>query len=95
MLPPFGVDTAAVYRAWDELAGPTGARVRGTGNDLEAAALEVEPRLATTGGGARGGDRPAARLAGSGSTWFVEGEPVDLGIAGAAVRSGAGALHWS
>ena len=67
--PPFGCSTAAVYRAWDELGGPTGA----AGNDLEAAALAVEPRL----GGFRDalaeatGQRP--RLAGSGSTWFVEG----------------------
>ena len=49
--------------------GPAGA----AGNDLEAAALAVEPRLA----GIRDalaeatGQRP--RLAGSGSTWFVEG----------------------
>ena len=67
--PPYGCSTAAVYRAWDELGGPPGP----AGNDLEAAALAVEPRLArvrdelaeTT------GQRP--RLAGSGSTWFVEG----------------------
>jgi 4-diphosphocytidyl-2-C-methyl-D-erythritol kinase len=67
--PAYGCSTAAVYRAWDELGGPTGE----AGNDLEAAALAVEPRLA----GARAelaaatGQRP--RLAGSGSTWFVEG----------------------
>ena len=67
--PPFRCSTAAVYRAWDELGGPSGM----AGNDLEPAALAVEPRLeevrdalaATT------GQRP--RLAGSGSTWFVEG----------------------
>ena len=40
--PPFGVSTAAVFRRWDELGGPTA-----TGpNDLEPAALAVEPRLA-------------------------------------------------
>ena len=67
--PPFGCSTAAVYRAWDDLGGPVGP----AGNDLEAAALAVEPRLA----GVRDtlaeatGQRP--RLAGSGSTWFVEG----------------------
>ena len=67
--PPFGCSTPAVYRAWDDLGGPTGDH----GNDLEPAALVVEPRLAewrdrfaeVT------GQRP--RLAGSGSTWFVEG----------------------
>ena len=69
LTPPFGCATPAVYRAWDAMGGPTGE----AGNDLEPAALEVEPRLgrwrdelaeAT-------GQRP--RLAGSGSTWFVEG----------------------
>ena len=69
LTPPFGVPTAAVYRAWDELGGP---RADGP-NDLEPAALVVEPRLA----GYR--DRLAEAtgvtpvLAGSGSTWFVEG----------------------
>lgn len=67
--PPFGVSTPAVYRAWDELGGPTAEGP----NDLEPAALVVEPRL----GGWRdrlarhSGMRPI--LAGSGSTWFVEG----------------------
>lgn len=69
LTPPFGVSTAAVYRRWDELGGPTGAT-----NDLEGAALDVEPRLVEW------RDRLAAAtgltplLAGSGSTWFVEGE---------------------
>jgi 4-diphosphocytidyl-2-C-methyl-D-erythritol kinase len=69
VLPPFGVSTPAVYRAWDRVGGPVGA----SGNDLEAAALEVEPRLAIWRDrlGERTGVRP--RLAGSGSTWFVEG----------------------
>lgn len=68
-LAPFGCSTVEVYRAWDRLGGPTGAGP----NDLEAAALIVEPRLA----GWRdqladaSGCRPV--LAGSGSTWFVEG----------------------
>jgi len=70
LTPPFGCSTPAVYRAWDDLGGPTAAGP----NDLEPAALQVEPRLA----GWR--DRLAAatgqvpRLAGSGSTWFVEGD---------------------
>jgi 4-diphosphocytidyl-2-C-methyl-D-erythritol kinase len=67
--PPFGVSTPAVYRAWDELGGPTGD---GT-NDLEPAALLVEPRLAEWRD--RLGDATGVRpqLAGSGSTWFVDG----------------------
>jgi 4-diphosphocytidyl-2-C-methyl-D-erythritol kinase len=69
LLPPFGVSTPAVYRSWDELGGPTGAGP----NDLEAAALAVEPRLATWRDrlGEATGVIPV--LAGSGSTWFVEG----------------------
>ena len=67
--PPFGCSTAAVYRAWDELGGPPGPAA----NDLEAAALAVEPRLARVRDelAEATGQRP--RLAGSGSTWFVEG----------------------
>jgi 4-diphosphocytidyl-2-C-methyl-D-erythritol kinase len=68
LTPAFGVSTAAVYRAWDRIGTTAGGRI-----DLEEAALAVEPRLA----GARdrlaeiSGERPV--LAGSGSTWFVEG----------------------
>ena len=69
LTPPFGCSTASVYRAWDELGGPAGP----AGNDLEPAALVVEPRLAEFRDAlaAATGQRP--RLAGSGSTWFVEG----------------------
>ena len=69
LTPPFGVFTPAVYKTWDGLGGPTGDG----GNDLEPAALAVEPRLARwrdTLGDATG-QTPV--LAGSGSTWFVEG----------------------
>jgi len=75
LLPPFGVDTGAVYRAWD--ADPSDARPNG----LEVAAQRVEPRL-TAWRDALGeltGRRPA--LAGSGSTWFVEGGPPEAGTA--------------
>lgn len=67
--PPFGCSTPAVYRAWDDL----GARLADGPNDLEPAALAVEPRLA--GWRDRLADATGAkpRLAGSGSTWFVEG----------------------
>jgi 4-diphosphocytidyl-2-C-methyl-D-erythritol kinase len=75
LTPPFGVSTVAVYRQWDRMGGPTGAV-----NDLEVAALAVEPRLGkwrqrladATGG--------APMLAGSGSTWFVEGEHPGPGL---------------
>jgi 4-diphosphocytidyl-2-C-methyl-D-erythritol kinase len=69
LTPPFGVSTPAVYRAWDELGGPTADGP----NDLEPAALVVEPRLVEWRDrlGAATGVTPV--LAGSGSTWFVEG----------------------
>jgi 4-diphosphocytidyl-2-C-methyl-D-erythritol kinase len=82
LVPPFGVETAAVYRAWDGLAdgdrhAPGGA---GGENDLTTAALVVEPALARwrdTLGELTG--RPP-RLAGSGATWFVEGSADELGL---------------
>jgi 4-diphosphocytidyl-2-C-methyl-D-erythritol kinase len=69
LTPPFGCSTPAVYRAWDELGGP---RADGP-NDLEPAALVVAPELARFRDllGDATGETP--RLAGSGSTWFVEG----------------------
>ena len=100
VLPPFGVDTAAVYRAYDEagtadsrtaaLTPPSGVdrggrawvdAVSDGGNDLEAAALSVAPDLVRWRDalGNVTGRRP--RLAGSGSTWFVEGSLDDLNLA--------------
>ena len=74
--PPFGCSTPAVYRAWDHLGGPTGDGP----NDLEAAALVVAPELARWRDelGAASGQVPV--LAGSGSTWFVEGAFPDAGV---------------
>jgi 4-diphosphocytidyl-2-C-methyl-D-erythritol kinase len=79
LIPPFGVDTRRVYQAWDEL-GENGSTEPGD-NALTGAALSVEPRLA----GWRDAlaelvGRPPM-LAGSGSTWFVEGGPTDAGTA--------------
>lgn len=70
--PPERAATAAVYAAWDELGGPVGE----AGNDLEPAALSVMPGLAGWRDrvGDATGQRP--RLAGSGSSWFVEGDHV-------------------
>jgi len=69
LIPPFGVSTAAVYRAWDDLGGPS----YGT-NDLEPAALLVEPRLAEWRDKLALATGREPVLAGSGSTWWVEGE---------------------
>jgi len=69
LTPPFGVSSAAAYRQWDALGGPHADGV----NDLEAAALAVAPDLAEWRDrlGDATGQRPT--LAGSGSTWFVDG----------------------
>lgn len=69
LVPPLPVSTVEVYRAWDRLGGPVGEH----GNDLEPAALAVEPELARWRDrlGQATGETP--RLAGSGATWFVPG----------------------
>jgi len=73
IVPPLAVSTPAAYRAWDELGGPTADGP----NDLEAAALVVEPTLRwwQRAISDRVGKPPT--LAGSGATWFVEGEHSD------------------
>ncbi|MCU1354485.1 MAG: ispE [Acidimicrobiales bacterium] len=69
LTPPFGCATAAVYEAWDRLGGP-----RGTGsNDLEPAALAVEPQLAEWRDRLADATGEQPVLAGSGSTWYVPG----------------------
>ena len=81
LLPPFGVDTARVYRAWDEDPRDDGP------NALTAAALAVEPRLAAWRDalGEWTGSEPV--LAGSGSTWFVEGgDGREVGVATSCAR---------
>jgi 4-diphosphocytidyl-2-C-methyl-D-erythritol kinase len=69
LIPPFGVSTPAVYRAWDELGGP----VADGPNDLEPAALHVEPRLAAWRDRLGDATDVTPVLAGSGATWFVAG----------------------
>ena len=68
-MPPFGCSTPAVYAAWDDLGGPTAAGP----NDLEPAALVVEPRLAAFRDALGDATGQTPRIAGSGSTWFVDG----------------------
>jgi len=74
LTPPVAVSTAEVYRRWDELGGPSGDN----GNDLEPAALDLEPRLAIWRDQLGDASGRTPRLAGSGSTWFVEGAFPDV-----------------
>lgn len=70
LTPPLHCRTVAVYRAWDELGGPTAEGP----NDLEPAALHVEPELARWRDALGDATGRTPTLAGSGSTWFVEGD---------------------
>ncbi len=69
LTPPFAVSTAAVYAQWDAMGGPTADGA----NDLEPAALAAEPRLAVWRDRLAEATGRTPVLAGSGSTWFVEG----------------------
>jgi 4-diphosphocytidyl-2-C-methyl-D-erythritol kinase len=73
VVPPLRVSSQAAYRAWDALGGPTSEG----SNDLEPAAIRVEPVLARWRDriGELSGATPA--LAGSGATWWVAGEHED------------------
>jgi len=85
LTPPFGCSTLEVYRAWDRLGGPVGDN----GNDLEPAALEVEPRLGEWRDRLAEATGCRPRLAGSGSTWFVDGaHPGDGRVVVRAVPTG-------
>jgi 4-diphosphocytidyl-2-C-methyl-D-erythritol kinase len=70
IIPPLAVNTPAAYRAWDKLGGPT---AHGP-NDLEPAALAVEPRLAWWRDAVAERTGTAPKLAGSGATWFTDGK---------------------
>ncbi len=86
LIPPIGISTPEVYRTWDELNGPTGPH----GNDLEDAAVEVEPQLAEWRDILSEATGMRARLAGSGGAWFVEGRHetiVHRGVASQTVRT--------
>lgn len=74
IVPPLFVSTPAVYRAWDDLGGPTADGP----NDLEPAALHVEPQLARWRDRIRDATGAAPVLAGSGATWFVLGTYPEL-----------------
>ncbi len=68
IVPPLAVSTPAAYRAWDDLGAPTNDGP----NDLEAAAIAVEPRMAWWRDAITTAVGVSPVLAGSGATWFVE-----------------------
>jgi 4-diphosphocytidyl-2-C-methyl-D-erythritol kinase len=69
LTPPLVVSTPLVYQTWDRLGAPTAAGP----NDLEPAALVVEPRLARWRDRLGDATGQVPVLAGSGGTWFVPG----------------------
>jgi len=70
LTPPLHCSTVEIYRAWDDLGGPTADGP----NDLEPAALTVEPELAAWRDKLGDATGLTPTLAGSGGTWFVEGD---------------------
>jgi 4-diphosphocytidyl-2-C-methyl-D-erythritol kinase len=84
VVPSVHVSTPAVFAAWDSLGGPIGDLE----NDLEPAALVVEPRLAWWRDliSDVSGRRP--RLAGSGGTWWLAGDAAALAELQRAVSDG-------
>ena len=86
VIPPLHVSTPAVYARWDDMGGPRGDH----DNDLEPAALAVEPRLATWRDAIAESTGQRPHLAGSGATWFLYGHHdiapgLDQKLAGARV----------
>jgi 4-diphosphocytidyl-2-C-methyl-D-erythritol kinase len=89
LLPDFQVSTAAVYEAFDEMV-KSGDRPSGS-NHLEAPARRVEPRLGQLLQWARA-QFGEVRLAGSGSTIFVEGHVFDTPLGD--VQTPGGPVKW-
>ncbi len=81
--PSFGVSTAAVYVAFDEVGAPAPGSAT---NDLERAAIVVEPRLAHYRELLAEASGLQPSLAGSGATWFVECEPPEAPAVASEIR---------
>jgi 4-diphosphocytidyl-2-C-methyl-D-erythritol kinase len=87
--PALKVSTPEVYRTWDALGGPVGEH----GNDLEPAALALQPRLLWWRDlvFSVAGERP--RLAGSGGTWYIERGPQSAGCLATEIAAAVRAEH--
>jgi 4-diphosphocytidyl-2-C-methyl-D-erythritol kinase len=80
VVPGFPCSTPSVYRAWDELGGPSGREMELRGlpplaNDLEPAAEHVEPRVRAFREHIESETGRPAFMAGSGSAFVVEWSP--------------------
>ncbi len=74
VVPPFGVSTPAVYKVFDELTDSCRRKLIHSGvNDLEPAAIKVEPQLETWKKKIFNATGVEPTLAGSGSTWWLDG----------------------
>ena len=71
VVPPLHVSTPAVYKAWDSLDE---SLRHGDTNDLESAAIVVEPQLARWRDRIKEAAGRSPVLAGSGATWFLRGK---------------------
>jgi len=80
LVPPFGVDTAAAYRALDELRHEGGGHHER--NDLTQAAERVAPGLLRWRAAFAEATGAEPVLTGSGSTLFVEGSAASCGLGG-------------
>jgi 4-diphosphocytidyl-2-C-methyl-D-erythritol kinase len=90
MLPPFGLETGRVYEQWDRLPeslqhiSSAGSRKEETAfvNDLEPAALRLEPQLELWKEAFGNATGLEPHMAGSGSAWFIKGSRAELGLEG-------------
>ena len=74
VVPPLTISTPTVYKAWDELGEP----MSDGANDLERAALVVEPQLGYWRDRIVAATGVTPTLAGSGSTWWIFGAHTNL-----------------
>lgn len=74
LTPPVHCSTPVVYRRWDAMGGPTAPEGAVEPNDLTEAALAAFPEIGVWRERLEAATGQPARLAGSGSTWFVEGD---------------------
>lgn len=80
LTPPVHCSTPTVYRVWDEMGGPIAGPNAVEPNDLTEAAIAAFPEIVRWRDELAKASGQAPRLAGSGSTWFVEGRYPGAGL---------------